>query len=411
MAIAAAMTDISWYQAMIEKCPNSIYVYDLVNQRNLFVNKEVGVTLGFTPDEIREMGENLFVRLMHPDDLHYHVPVHQQRIAAADDGEVYEIEYRIKHKDGNWCYMISRDTPFLRDEHGNVTAYLGIMLDITDHRYALEWEQKILNRIPHIVYVYDLKQQVNIYTNGEIWHKLGYTREELQAMGTSLFKRLFHPDDLKRTSKIQADVASLRDEDTLDVEYRLQHRDGHWVWFLDRVRVFLRDFDGSVHQYMGALYDITAQKELDVERARLKQRVIDAQAQQGSVQNGSPRPASVAQGLLIVPLVGKVDLQQAQAAIETLVEGAAQLHAETVILDLSGMQEMGGDVAAVMFQTIQTVRILGAQVLVTGVQMPAAQELVDLCKAGGGITVYSTIQDGIAAVFQNGKNGTDERTT
>ncbi|NEQ43531.1 MAG: PAS domain S-box protein [Leptolyngbya sp. SIOISBB] len=115
--------------------PNVIYVYDLVEQRNLYVNREIGQILGYGPDEVKAMGAQLLPILMHPDDWQRYQTYCLQLIAARD-GEVLEFEYRMHHQDGSWHWLNSRDTIFARSETGQATQIIGSAQDITDRKQA-----------------------------------------------------------------------------------------------------------------------------------------------------------------------------------------------------------------------------------------------------------------------------------
>jgi PAS domain S-box-containing protein len=56
--------------------------------------------------------------------------------------------------------------------------------------------QRVVDTTPALIYLYDLEQQRNVYANDGIQLLLGYSVAEIQAMGSELFARLLHPDDL-----------------------------------------------------------------------------------------------------------------------------------------------------------------------------------------------------------------------
>ncbi|RZM77901.1 PAS domain S-box protein [Leptolyngbya iicbica] len=115
--------------------PNAIYLYDLIEQRNLYVNREIGAMLGYSPDEIQAMGAQLLSRLMHPDDWRRY-QAYCQQLMGAQDGEVLEFEYRMRHQEGNWHWLNSRDSIFARNEQGQATQIIGSAQDITDRKQA-----------------------------------------------------------------------------------------------------------------------------------------------------------------------------------------------------------------------------------------------------------------------------------
>ncbi|MBC7807990.1 MAG: sensor domain-containing diguanylate cyclase [Akkermansiaceae bacterium] len=113
--------------------PDVVYVVDVETRRNVFANRETATQLGYTPGEIAAMGDALFERLIHPDDVPK-VAAHIMRVLGASDEAVLETEYRLRRADGVYRIFASRDTVFARDAFGAVTQYLGIAQDVTTQR-------------------------------------------------------------------------------------------------------------------------------------------------------------------------------------------------------------------------------------------------------------------------------------
>ncbi|NJL34250.1 MAG: PAS domain-containing protein [Chloroflexaceae bacterium] len=382
---------------ILNRCPNVIYIYDLIEQRNLYANLEIGSVLGYSVAEIQDMGSELFLRIMYPEDLQRTVE-HQQRIAAAQDGEVCEFEYRMRHKDGTWRWLVSRDTPYRRAAEGSVVAYLGVVMDVTEKKYALDWAQQVLNKMPNIVYVFDAHEQRNIYTNGQIGELLGYSLEEIQAMGDALLPTIMHPEDLLAFPGMEQQIAAADDEDIIVLEYRMKRPDGTWVWLQDSVRVFVRTLEGKVKQWMGAVQDITERKQADAERESLQLQIIEAQ--RATLRELSTPLIPITEGVVAMPMIGAIDTQRSQQMMETLLEGVVQYQATTVIVDVTGVQTVDSQVANALLQTAQAVRLLGAEVVLTGIQPQIAQTMIQLGIDMRGIITHSTLQSGIAAVLR-----------
>jgi PAS domain S-box-containing protein len=111
-------------QKIADASPNILYLYDIQKQENIYSNREVFSILGYSPDEIKELGDNIAINLMHPDDLRLVYPAYYDKIRTAQDGEIIENEYRMRHANGEWHWLYSRDSVFSRDENGLVRACL-----------------------------------------------------------------------------------------------------------------------------------------------------------------------------------------------------------------------------------------------------------------------------------------------
>jgi PAS domain S-box-containing protein len=122
-------------QRVADATPGVLYIYDLIEQRNVYVNRQIGEMLGYSASQIQTMGNQLFVLLMHPEDLAT-LPTHLERFAQAQDGEIIEREYRMRHSNREWRWLWSRDLVFTRTENGSPQQVIGIAHDITDRKQA-----------------------------------------------------------------------------------------------------------------------------------------------------------------------------------------------------------------------------------------------------------------------------------
>jgi len=100
--------------------------------------------------------------------------------------------------------------------------------------------------------------------------------------------------------------------------------------------------------------------------------------------------------VLLMPLVGPVDTQRAQQVLETLLNGIARHRARVVILDVTGVPELDAQAAASIARAAQGARLLGAQVILTGIQPAMAQALTSLAVDMSGVMTFGALQNGVA---------------
>lgn len=120
---------------IVENIPETIFIFDLYAKQSVFVNKEVLNLVGYTPEEVRQLGSDVVRFLMHPDDYE------KQTYLIADlnnyrDGEVQESVSRMRHKNGQWKTVQTRRAVFRRDSDGTVQQSIAIMRDITQLKEA-----------------------------------------------------------------------------------------------------------------------------------------------------------------------------------------------------------------------------------------------------------------------------------
>ena len=105
----------------------------------------------------------------------------------------------------------------------------------------------------------------NVLTGQTIFNErwagiLGYTLQELEPTDIETWRRLTHPDDLSRAEQLLHRHFS-GELDHYDIEFRMRHRQGHWVWIHDRGQVITRDADGRPEWVMGTHTDVTRRKQ------------------------------------------------------------------------------------------------------------------------------------------------------
>jgi PAS domain S-box-containing protein len=109
-------------------------------------NERWAAMLGYRLDEI-EPHDTAWERLLHPGD--------RQRVLAALDAHVqgrmpsYESEYRLRHKDGRWVWVLARGRVVERDAAGRPLVATGTHLDITARKAAEERQALLMREVDH----------------------------------------------------------------------------------------------------------------------------------------------------------------------------------------------------------------------------------------------------------------------
>ncbi|MEG4283967.1 diguanylate cyclase [Microcoleus sp. A006_D1] len=124
-------------QQIADAAPYLLYIYDLTQRRNVYVNGQAFNLLGYTPEEILQMETALFSSLVYPEDLE-RVSAHFQKFPSAEDGYILELDYRLKHRSGEWRWFRCRDQVFARTASGDPKQIFGTAQDITEYKRAEE---------------------------------------------------------------------------------------------------------------------------------------------------------------------------------------------------------------------------------------------------------------------------------
>jgi PAS domain S-box-containing protein len=155
----------------------------------------------------------------------------------------------------------------------------GIAIErVRAERALRESEQRyrtLVTSIPDVVWLVD-RAGHTLFVSPNVEKVGGYTAEELYRAGPAGWFGRIHPDDVpfvRRSFEALCEGAG-----GFDVEYRLRHRNGRWIWLHDRA---VATYEGSDTTYVYGLYsDITDRKEAGEIRALLLNQVITVQEEE-----------------------------------------------------------------------------------------------------------------------------------
>jgi PAS domain S-box-containing protein len=141
---AAAIEKTRLYEEVV-RSPDMLYLFDVRRGRSVYVSHAVERVLGFTPREIAGLGDAFLQTLVHPDDRP-RLTAENARFGSLADGELLEHAYRMRHADGSWRWVRSRDRVFSRLPSGEPELVLGVTRDVTEHVRAEAERDELLRR-------------------------------------------------------------------------------------------------------------------------------------------------------------------------------------------------------------------------------------------------------------------------
>ncbi len=110
---------------------------------------------------------------------------------------------------------------------------------------------------------WDWNIQTGKLTINERWANItGYTLDELSPVTIDTWIRLCHPDDLQRSNNL-LEKHFVGKSGYYECEIRMLHKNGSWVWILDRGKVFEWDGQGKPLRMVGSHQDITVKKKAE----------------------------------------------------------------------------------------------------------------------------------------------------
>ena len=225
-----------------------------------YVSENVYGLLGYTKDEFMDC-KVAYASLIDTRDI-------KQVTQEVEDASINGIAnfthkpYRVKTKSGETLW-INDSSQILKDKDGNIEYFVGYIQNATQLK---QYEADIQNEKERFQLaiegsndgLWDWNPQSN-----EIWYSprwksmLGYKDNELENHLDEWINRM-HPDDYEQTfERIQAHIDGKTE--VYESEHRIKHKDGYWVWVLDRGKV-LTDNHGIAQRFVGFHTDITHKK-------------------------------------------------------------------------------------------------------------------------------------------------------
>lgn len=124
-----------------------------------------------------------------------------------------------------------------------------------------------------------------------------------------------------------------------------------------------------------------------------RERII--RQQQEAIRELSTPVLPVRERLLILPIIGIIDPQRARQLTEQLLRGIRVNRARVVVMDMTGVPELDETVANHLVQTVEASRLVGADVIVTGLSSEIAQTLVTIGVDLAKMATVGDLQGGI----------------
>ncbi|WP_198374697.1 PAS domain S-box protein [Neoroseomonas rubea] len=228
---------------------------------------------GLAPDHPLEFPREQWRRIVHPSDADM---AKWQPDAERGAFAPFDVTFRVPQRDGSlrWLQGIGRAIP---GPDGAPVRILGVNIDVTARRMLEERVRESEERL-----------RLTVEATGEgLWDchipsgrasftepfvaMLGYALHEVEQ-DVSFWQSRVHPDDMPEVRR-HLDAHFQGATSAYVSEHRLRHRDGHWVWVLDRGRVVEREPDGQPLRMLGTLQDITARKALETALAEGEARI------------------------------------------------------------------------------------------------------------------------------------------
>lgn len=233
----------------------------------LIINERWAEMIGYSTDELQPISIQTWIEHAHPDDLKVSNDLLDRHFKGALD--YYEFETRMKHKNGDWIWVLDRGKVVTHTPDGKPLMIMGTHQDITERKQmqlSLEESEMrirtISENLPGFFYQLQHFPEGNVrfnYVSQGINH-FGFTPEEVLQDAYKWASRI-HPDDLQRITDQTFDDLKMRS--SWHEQFRFLHPEGRTIW-VEGHDVPRSEPDGS-YIFNGFFFDITDRKKAETE--------------------------------------------------------------------------------------------------------------------------------------------------
>ncbi|MEG5065681.1 PAS domain S-box protein [Microcoleus sp. B3-A4] len=263
-------------ESIVTTIPNFLYIYDAVENKNIYANESVTAMLGYTPQELEDLGTHAVANLVHPDDLLKLITGMERLKHSINPYETDDRDYRIKHKNGEWRWVHARSKIFKRTPDGQMRQIIGSVLDISDRKQAeeslkqqKELLQTIFDNVPIMIAFLGTSGEVN-WVNRHWEQVLGWSLAEIK--NRDMLAEFYPQPEYRQYVWDEIEAANQNWSD-----FKTQVRDGR---IIDTSWANVRLSDGRC---IGIGQDITERKRVEAELKELNE-TLEAQVAQRTAE-------------------------------------------------------------------------------------------------------------------------------
>jgi PAS domain S-box-containing protein len=254
------------YRSLITNIPHVEWTTDC-GGNTTFISPNVEKVCGYSPEEIYKQGDRRWFGRIHPDDVE---KAKQAYKALFEKGTQFDIEYRIKKRDGQWIWL--HDRSLVIYEKDGVMCADGIFCDVTERKEtedALRQSENkyrtLLENLPQKIFLKDTNS-VYISCNENYASDLNIKSDEIA--GKTDYD--FYPRELAEKYRTD-DQTILKSGQTTRIEEKYTQCGQDLI--VETVKTPVRDEKGNVAGILGIFWDITQKKKAEDEIRKLSSAV------------------------------------------------------------------------------------------------------------------------------------------
>ena len=249
---------------------------------------------------------------------------------------------------------------------------------------AEEQVRLLLDNLPQMVFA---KNRDSAYVLGNKNYAAGFGLQPEQIVGKNDFD--LYPKDLAEKHRAD-DLKVMAGTTPVTIVERYVEKGERRA--AQVMKIPLKDSDGEVTGLLGIRWDVTDQVRAEDARAEAEE-IVRKQAEE--ILTISTPVVQIWDGVVAAPLIGTLDSRRTQQVMEQLLERIVETRSSVALIDITGVPGVDTQTARHLIETVAAVRLLGAQVVLTGIRPAIAQTLVHLGVDLANVTTRSSLAAGL----------------
>lgn len=229
-----------------------------LNNKNVEYNDNWAKIIGYTLSELEPLSYDTWAKRCHPEDLNKALDKLEKYLNGESD--IYEAEFRMLHKNGNYKWVLSRGKVLEYDKDGNPHILYGVHIDIDEQKKT---EEKLRRFVKYLNTAQAVSKtgswHIDINTNNLWWSKETYRifgLAENSFVNLDKFIERIHPDDRQKVSDALKQAINGK---IYDIDHRIIV--GNEIKWVNEKAEVVFDDDKAIEAF-GTVRDITLERQI-----------------------------------------------------------------------------------------------------------------------------------------------------
>lgn len=122
--------DIDLLAGVLSNIPAIVFIYDAIKKEYVWDNGKIADILGFKQSDLQDMPKDVRKHFIHPDD--HKILDDRMEFFRNKENKTWSGVYRLRHKEGEWLWVYSKQTVYETDKDGNPVRFLGVTANLME---------------------------------------------------------------------------------------------------------------------------------------------------------------------------------------------------------------------------------------------------------------------------------------